>query len=199
MKDSVYEFILKVQAISKIGLKHSQDPYAIENYQELNDLSSQMLNCFLNLNLDRPNYFIKDIYPTPNVSVRVIIFNEQNEVLLVQEKADGGYTLPGGWADIDETPKEAAIKECKQEAGADVNITQFVGMYHFSSLKASISQYCLVFKATLKGPLQPFGHEISDVCFAPIDNIPSPISWKLSIEDMKQMIDDAVKGVIHLE
>jgi 8-oxo-dGTP diphosphatase len=199
MKDSVYEFILKVQAISKIGLKYSQDPFALENYQELNDLSSNMLNRFLDLNLDRPNYFSRDVYPTPNVSVRVIIFNELNEVLFVKEKADGGYTLPGGWADIDETPKEAAIKECMQEAGADVSITHFVGMYHFSSSKASFSQYCLVFKATLKGPLQPFGHEISDVRFATIDNIPTPISWKLSIEDMKQMIDDAVKGVTHLE
>jgi 8-oxo-dGTP diphosphatase len=199
MKDSLYAFILKVQAISKIGLKYSQDPYALENYQELNDLSRSMLEQFVEVSIDRPNYFNKDVYPTPNVSVRIIIFNDRNEVLFVREKADGGYTLPGGWADIDETPKEAAIKECMQEAGADVMITDFVGVYHFSSLKASSSQYCLVFKAKLKGPLQPFGHEISDVRFAPIHQIPMPISWKLSIEDIKQMIDDAVKGVIHLE
>ena len=57
----IYDFVLKVQSISKIGLTYSQDPYALTNYRELNNLSTKFLEDFENVKLDRPNYFSKDI------------------------------------------------------------------------------------------------------------------------------------------
>ena len=78
----IYDYILKIQSIAKIGLVHSKDPYALTNYQQINDLSTQFLEDFLEVKFDRPNYFERDIYPTPNVSVRTIILNEdRNKVL----------------------------------------------------------------------------------------------------------------------
>ena len=71
---AIYDYIIKIQAIAKIGLTYSKDPYAITNYQEINDLSKAFLEDFINIKLDRPNYFEKDVYPTPNISVRTIIF-----------------------------------------------------------------------------------------------------------------------------
>ena len=73
----IYDFILKVQSIAKIGLVFSKDPYAISNYQEINDLSNEFLQDFQNVRYDRNNYFKRDIYPTPNVSVRTIILKKQ--------------------------------------------------------------------------------------------------------------------------
>ena len=64
----IYDFVLKVQSIAKIGLKYSKDPYAISNYTELNELSIKFLEEFMEVKFDRPNYFERDIYPTPNVS-----------------------------------------------------------------------------------------------------------------------------------
>ena len=71
----IYDFILKVQSISKIGLVYSKDPYALTNYQELNDLSTKFLEDFLEVKFDRPNYFQRDIYPTPNISVRTLVLS----------------------------------------------------------------------------------------------------------------------------
>lgn len=193
---SFYEFILKVQAISKIGLTYSKDAYALENYQELSDLSNQMLKTFTKVDFNRPHYFARDLYPTPNVSVRMIITNQKNEVLLVKEKVDGGYTLPGGWADVFESPVEAIKKECMQEAGAEVEITGLSGVYYFDFYHhgQAESQYALVFKGKLKGPLKPFGHEIVDVRFFPTNQLPKAISHKLARPDLVKILKDAKKG-----
>ena len=196
-----YEFILKVQSISKIGLTYSKDAYALENYQELSDLSSKMLKRFTNVNFKRPQYFQRDIYPTPNVSVRMVIFNDQSEVLLVKEKVDGGYTIPGGWADLFESPVEAITKECMQEAGAEVKVEQLTGVYHydFNHRDQSQSQYVLVFKGKLLAPLKPWGHEITDVQFFPINKLPKAISPKIDRKDLLKFITDAQKEVAHFE
>ncbi len=198
---SFYEFILKVQAISKIGLTYSKDAYALENYHELNEVSSKMLKKFTKVNFKRPQYFERDIYPTPNVSVRMIIFNDKQEVLLVQEKIDKGYTLPGGWADLFESPVEAIRKECMQEAGADVRVNQLTGVYHFDyeHRGQAQSQYVLVFKGTLKGPLKPFGHEITDVKFFSVKQLPKKLSFKIERADLIKMIEDAQKGETFFE
>jgi len=81
MDDKLYQFIIKVAAISKIGLLFSKDPYAIENYNELQILSKQLIEDLGKFKIDGPNYFSRDIYPTPNVSVRALIFNERKQLL----------------------------------------------------------------------------------------------------------------------
>lgn len=200
-KKSVHEFLMKVQSIAKIGLLYSKDPYALENYEELNTLSKSFLEEENDLTLDRPNVFPKTIYPTPNVSVRVLIFNEKDELLMVKEKVDGGFTIPGGWADIFESPAEAAMKECLQETGADVTLTRLVGIYdfHFRAHGEVTSQYAIVFTGRIKQFVQPFGHEVTHVGFYPLNKLPKPISHKVDIEDLKRMIRHAKEGVTHFE
>lgn len=198
---SFYEFIMKVHSISKIGLTYSKDPYALENYEELSELSSRMLKSFTKVNFNRPQYFSKNLYPTPNVSVRMVIFNDLNQVLLVKEKVDGGYTLPGGWADLFESPVEAISKECMQEAGATVEVEKLSGVYHYDFLHrgSAQSQYVLVFKGRLTQPLKPWGHEITDVGFFPLSQLPKTISFKIERKDLVKMIKDAMQEVTVIE
>lgn len=198
---SFYEFIMKVHSISKIGLTYSKDPYALENYEELSELSSRMLKSFTKVNFNRPQYFSKNLYPTPNVSVRMVIFNDLNQVLLVKEKVDGGYTLPGGWADLFESPVEAISKECMQEAGATVEVEKLSGVYHYDFLHrgSAQSQYVLVFKGRLTQPLKPWGHEITDVGFFPLSQLPKTISFKIERKDLVKMIKDAMQEVTFIE
>jgi 8-oxo-dGTP diphosphatase len=191
-----YEFILKVQAISKIGLEFSKDAFALENYQELADVSTAMLKTFTEVDFKRPHYFAKDIYPTPNVSVRMLILNDRQELLMVQEKSDHGFTIPGGWADLFESPVEAIVKECLQEAGAHVKVTKLVGVYHFDFFhrQQAQSQYALVFSGHLTAPLVPFGHEIMAVQYFPLTQLPPNLSSKISREDLLRFIADAKRS-----
>ena len=55
-------------------------------------------------------------HPTPKVDVRGALVRD-GKVLLVREVADGGWTLPGGWADIGEPPGASAEREFCEESG----------------------------------------------------------------------------------
>lgn len=70
----------------------------------------------------------KDGYKTPKVDVRAVVFNEKNQILLVQEKVDGLWSLPGGWSDISFSPSEVAEKECFEEAGIKVKAVKLLAV-----------------------------------------------------------------------
>lgn len=191
-----YDFLLKIQAISKIGLIYSKDPYAISNYQEINDLSTKFLEDFLNVNLDRPNYFERNIYPTPNISVRTVIFSEdKKKILMVREAALQEYSLPGGWCDLYDSPSTAAKKECLQEAGAEIEIVRLVGITERTPFKkpTSIPEYVIVFEGKINGELKEHEYETDDVQFFDIDNLPT-ISRKTSKEELLRFINAAKSG-----
>ena len=186
----IYDFILKVQSISKIGLVYSKDPYALTNYKELNDLSTKFLEDFIEVKFDRPNYFARDIYPTPNISVRTIIFNkDKTKVLMVREATLGTYSLPGGWADLYDSPSQTAKNECKQEAGADIEVIRLVGLTSRTPFKAptSIPEYVAIFEARILELHKEHEYETDDVNFFDIDNLPL-ISKKTSKEELLRFI-----------
>ena len=123
----IKQFVSKIYAFSKVGIKYSKDPYALENYHELKVLAEQQMH--------EENYlseagilYPKDDYPTPSVSVRVLVF-KAGKLLMVQEKDDLKYCVPGGWCDVFESPKEAAIKEVEQETGLKVRIVRVLGIF----------------------------------------------------------------------
>lgn len=192
----VYDYILKIQSIAKIGLVHSKDPYALTNYQQINDLSADFLEHFLEVKLDRPNYFKRDIYPTPNVSVRTVILDQSRKrLLMVREKNEGAYSLPGGWADLYDSPSQTAINESKQEAGADIEIVRLVGIANRTPFKtpASIPEYVIVFEGKLIGDLKEHEYETDDVSWFDINQLPQ-ISKKTTKGELMRFISATVQG-----
>jgi ADP-ribose pyrophosphatase YjhB (NUDIX family) len=189
MDDKLYQFIIKVAAISKIGLLFSKDPYAIENYNELQNLSKELIEDLGKFKIDGPNYFSRDIYPTPNVSVRALIFNEHKQLLLVKEASLGTWSLPGGWCDLFETPSEAIIKEVIQEAGIHIKVERLLGISDRIKYKTNKkwSEYAVMFLATIIEDTKVFGHEVSQVGFFDINSLPE-LSFKSNQEEIKRAI-----------
>lgn len=182
------QILLKIHSIARIGLLFSKDPYALENYEEIRKTTLEAIEDFTNVQIERPLYFNRDIYPTPNLSVRTIIFNENNELLMVQEAKNGLWSLPGGWIDLYDTPSEGAKKECLQEAGADVEIIRLLGIKDVSKYSSSkLSEFVIVFEGRLISFIQGHCHETSDVKFFPLDNLP-PLSNKLYEEVMEKFL-----------
>lgn len=189
MEDKLYQFIIKVQAISKIGLMFSKDPYAIENYQELQELSKQLIEEYGNLKISSPNFFARDIYPTPNISVRALIFNSKNQLLLVKESSLGTWSLPGGWCDLFETPSESIIKEVIQEAGIHMKVTRLLGISDRTKYKANKnwSEYALMFLGEIIEDTKTFGHEVSEVGFFDLNKLPE-LSFKSTEAEIKRAL-----------
>ena len=192
----IYDYILKIQSIAKIGLVYSKDPYAITNYNEINRLSMEMLEKFMEVKFDRPNYFQRDVYPTPNVSVRTIIFNEaRDKILLVKEANSHTYSMPGGWADLYDSPSKTAKNESMQEAGADIDVIRLVAVLDRTPFKAntSIPEYVILFEGKLKGELKEHEYETEDVGWFDYNNLPE-MSRKVSRDELDRMIKAAVNG-----
>lgn len=192
----VYDYIIKIQSIAKIGLVYSKDPYAITNYNEINELSKNFLEDFLNVKLDRPNYFQKDVYPTPNISVRTIIFNnDKTKVLMVRESNSHTYSFPGGWADLYDSPSDTARNECMQEAGANIDIVRLIGITNRTPFKAdtSVPEYVIVFEARLVGELKEHEYETDDVSWFDINNLPE-LSEKVSRTEIDRILKAALNG-----
>ena len=70
----------------------------------------------------------KNGYKTPKIDVRAVVFNQENKILLVQEKVDGKWAMPGGWSDISYSPGEVAEKECFEEAGLQVKAARLLAI-----------------------------------------------------------------------
>ena len=185
------EFAMKVQSIAKIGKLFTNDPYAQENYEELESLSLEMLNKdVLNEPTDQ-NLFVRDIYPTPNISVRTFVFNELNQVLLVQEKVGEEWSLPGGWCDVYESAASNAMKEVFQESGLTVSIDSVLAVFFrdkYKKLKKTlISEYAIYFKGSIiSGELRP-NHETIAVGFFDLDALPK-LSHKNSFEEFSRAL-----------
>lgn len=192
----IYDYILKIQSIAKIGLVYSKDPYALTNYNEINELSKKMLEEFMEVKFDRPNYFTKEVYPTPNISVRTIILNkDRTKFIMVREVRTHTYSLPGGWADLYDSPSQTAINESRQEAGADIEVVRLVGLTDRTPFKnnTSVPEYVATFEARLKGELHEHEYETDDVGWFSLDNLPE-ISRKLSMDEFVRLIKAAING-----
>ena len=167
MENQVLEFIKKVQSIAQIGLSFSTDPYAIDNYEELRKISIRMLKEYTSLPDDECELYKDFIYPTPQPAVRTLVVRD-NKLLLVKEKDSGLWSLPGGWCDIDCTPKETAIKETYEESGYVIECTKLLAVFdrrHYIK-KSLYDVYCLYFLGNIVGvhglgkPLAAHQHQL---------------------------------------
>jgi ADP-ribose pyrophosphatase YjhB (NUDIX family) len=62
------------------------------------------------------------------VDVRAAVFREER-ILLVKESGDEDWSLPGGWADVGESPSEAAARETLEESGYKVRPVRLLAAY----------------------------------------------------------------------
>ena len=196
IENDIVDFLIKVEEISKIGLKYSKDPYAIDNYTQLEKLTCDFINNKFSIKLNRPNFFSRDIYPTPSVSVRSVIFSkDRKKVLLVQERADGGYSFPGGWTELGLSPSQSALKELREEAGLECKLVRLVGILdRYNNIPTTgVPEYIVVFEAEPIKKLGQFCYEITDVNYFDIDNLPN-WSIKNNPEQMKKIIQACLNG-----
>lgn len=138
----------EIQAIAQAGLAYTKDDFDRERFEQLRELSHEIIADYTETDFSK----VKELfagesgYQTPKVDVRAVIFKD-HKLLLVQEKADGKWAPPGGWADIGFTPKEIAVKETLEETGLKVKAHKLLAVMdkkrHNHPLPPSTSISCL--------------------------------------------------------
>jgi len=121
----------RLQAIAQTGLTYAKDQYDIERYQAVRQIASEMMStCSTALSSGQlVDIFKCEVgYATPKIDVRAAVFS-QDTLLLVKERSDGTWTLPGGWADVGDSPSVSAVRETKEESGYDVIARKLAAVY----------------------------------------------------------------------
>jgi len=122
----VRRIAIKLSALAQDGLTFAANDYDGDRYQQLSRLAAELLSVIsdrpaddLALELGRDSG-----YATPKTDVRGVLFDDHEQVLLMRERTDGRWSLPGGWADPGDTPSTAVTREVLEETG-----------YHSSAVK----------------------------------------------------------------
>ena len=119
MNDKLLTLAKRVQAIAESGLHYTESDWDTDRYKELEKIVMEMISKIT----DQPFEVVKVALPdrygykTPKIDVRAVLINPGNEILLVKERVDSRWSMPGGWCDIGFTPREIAEKEAEEEAG----------------------------------------------------------------------------------
>lgn len=124
------EWVKKLQAIAQNGLTYTKNPFDIERYNSLHAIAAEIMATYSNV---EPSYvlnlFKREVgYATPKVDVRGAVFRGDT-LLLVREREDGCWTLPGGWADVGESPSEVVVREVYEESGYHTRAVKLLAVY----------------------------------------------------------------------
>ncbi len=127
-------WVARLRAIAQAGLELTDGPYDRERYLALRALATEIAAAHLELRSPAERLRLEELlagdggYPTPKVDVRALV-RRGREVLLVRESVDGRWSLPGGWADVGETPAESAEREVYEESGYRVRAVRLISAY----------------------------------------------------------------------
>ncbi len=163
------EWAKQLQSIAQNGLTYSKDVFDRERFEMIRDISVDMMSQQTGVNKEVvKNLFTNDTgYATPKVDIRAVVFKDR-KILMVKEKSDSAWALPGGWGDIGFSPSEVAIKEVEEEAGLDVKAIKLIGVFDMKCHPHPPSAYHIYkifIQCEIIGGEPKAGLETSDVQF----------------------------------
>jgi ADP-ribose pyrophosphatase YjhB (NUDIX family) len=121
----------ELQAIAQIGLAYSgESHFDAERYSRIRQIAADILSSRGGMAKDRliESFEREEGYATPKVDVRGVVFRE-DAILLVRETADDRWTLPGGWADVNQSPTESVVREVREESGYETRPLKLLAVY----------------------------------------------------------------------
>jgi ADP-ribose pyrophosphatase YjhB (NUDIX family) len=190
---NLLEWARAAQAIAQNGLAFTRDPFDRERYTQLAELVATLLSAELKIPVIEARAFWEGErgYATPKVDVRGGVF-AQDRVLLVRERADGRWTLPGGWVDVNDAPSEAVAREIYEESGYRARAVKLAalldknrhphppGVHHI---------YKLFFVCELTGGNPAASNETDAVDFFPVSSLPELSSGRVLAPQIERLYE----------
>ncbi|MBE0653652.1 MAG: NUDIX hydrolase [Bacteroidales bacterium] len=183
----------RIQAIAQAGLEFCHNDFDRDRYKQLREISTEIIE-------NHTKYSKQEIielfatetgYPTPKVDVRAVIFRE-NKILMVREKLDGKWSLPGGWADQHLTLSGNLVKESFEEAGAVVEPGKVIAILdrnrgNYPPIPHGC--YKIFVECKLKEVVFTDNTETSDAGFFSPDSLPELSTERITQEQIKMCFE----------
>jgi ADP-ribose pyrophosphatase YjhB (NUDIX family) len=152
-------WVRTLEAIAQAGLNYASDEYDVARYQDVRRIAAEIAAARSDTSAEviERMFAAESGHPTPKVDVRAAVV-VSGEILLVRERSDGQWTLPGGWADPGESPAEAVTREAREEAGVEVRAVKLIALYdrvHQGHPPYPFSVYKAVFACEPLGEVDP--------------------------------------------
>ncbi len=173
------EWAREIQALAQTGYEYAHDDYQRSRCRRLLEIAAEMVHESTGTELEPivRAFHAQVGYATPKVDVRAAVFRD-GKLLMVRERMDGGWTMPGGWADVGDIPSEAAEREVSEEAGFRVRARRVIGVYDANRIEPAelFHAFKVIFLCDLiDGEACP-SNETSEVAFFGRSEIPSALS-----------------------
>jgi ADP-ribose pyrophosphatase YjhB (NUDIX family) len=169
----------EVRAIAQTGLAFAADGFDHQRYQRLQQLAALLMAQGSSAEHDAILELLRQEkgYATPKVDVRGAAFAD-GRVLMVREISDGKWTLPGGWADVNQSAGECVVREIAEESGFKARALKLAAVYDYQKRNPPRhidSIYKMFFICEIVGGAACASDETSEVAFFPRNELP-PLS-----------------------
>jgi ADP-ribose pyrophosphatase YjhB (NUDIX family) len=168
----------EIFSICKAGLAYTQNEYDVERYKRLLQINAEIIE--KQSGVDKASvlesFSMQAGYATPKVDVRGAVVCD-GKILLIQEKADGKWAMPGGWGDLGDAPSAMVAREVWEESGFTVRVDKLIGVYDGNRIQPFefYHAYKLIFLCSITSGERTTSIETLAVDFFDLDNLP-PLS-----------------------
>ena len=195
MNEALVQWAQRIQALSQTGLTYAKDPYDRARYEELREIAAEMLAAPLGAapSVIAGLFRAEEGYATPKVDVRGVIIQD-GKVLLVRERSDGLWTLPGGWADVGDPPSGAVEREIREESGYEAKAVKLLALYDrnlHGHPPMAFHVYRAFFLCEIAGGSPTLSDETDGVDFFALSALPSLSVERVTAKQIARFFDHA--------
>jgi ADP-ribose pyrophosphatase YjhB (NUDIX family) len=185
----------ELQSIAQIGLAFVKDPFDEERYRAIRRLASEMMAEGSGEPAERIEALFagETGYATPKIDVRGAVIRD-GRILLVREVLDRGrWTLPGGWADVNESPSSSVEREVREESGFETRATKLAAVWdrslHPHDPPLPFHVYKMFFLCEVTGGAPATSVETSGVGFFAPDDLPELSTGRVLASQIRRLFE----------
>ena len=184
----------EIFSLSQTGLTYNKNEFDIERYKRLQEISAEMIENQSEVSKESvlESFSMQVGYATPKIDVRGAVVHD-GKILLIQERMDERWSMPGGWADLGNAPASVAEREVWEESGYHVKAEKVVAVIDANRIEPLefYHAFKLIFLCKLIGGEPQTSHETMGVDFFDLNKLP-PLSLFRTNEEMLQEVFEHV-------
>lgn len=186
----------KLQEIAQNGLYYNRPPFRdspfdVERFQQVREVASEIMAHHSDVDAQQISGLFANEHghATPKIDLRAAVFRD-HKILLVKERSDGRWTLPGGWADVNESPAEGVVRETREESGYEVRAVKLIALLDKSKHQhppGTFHTYKAFFLCELVGGEARPNLEVDEIGFFGRDELPALSTARVTASQIERL------------